>query len=182
MKIAIFGGSFDPPHTGHEAIVHEALKSLEIDKLFIVPTYLNPFKKSFFLDETMRFKLLKKLFESEARVEICDYEILQKRAVYSIETVKFLQQQTQCSEIYLIIGEDNLEKLPLWHGFDELQKLVKFVVASRQTMSVGNFSTIKFIKLPIDINVSSTQIRENGYLSHIPEKIKCDLKQILQKR
>jgi nicotinate-nucleotide adenylyltransferase len=154
LKIAIFGGSFDPPHTGHEAIVREALKSLDMDRLFIVPTYLNPFKKSFFLDETMRFKLLQKLFKSEKKVEICDYEIVQKRAVYTIETVKFLQQQTQCSTIYLIIGEDNLQKLP----------------------------AVEFIKLPINIDVSSTDIRENGYLSHIPEKIKCDLKQILEKR
>lgn len=181
MKIAIFGGSFDPPHTGHEAIVHEALKSLDMDKLFIVPTYLNPFKKSFFLDETMRFKLLQKLFASEEKVEICDYEIVQKRAVYTIETVKFLQQQTQCSTIYLIIGEDNLQKLPLWQSFDELKELVHFVVASRNIKE--SFSTaVEFIKLPINIDVSSTEIRENGYLSHIPEKIKCDLKQILQKR
>ena len=181
MKIAIFGGSFDPPHTGHEAIVHEALKSLDMDKLFIVPTYLNPFKKSFFLDETMRFKLLQKLFASEEKVEICDYEIVQKRAVYTIETVKFLQQQTQCSTIYLIIGEDNLQKLPLWQSFDELKELVHFVVASRNIKE--SFSAaVEFIKLPINIDVSSTEIRENGYLSHIPEKIKCDLKQILQKR
>lgn len=181
MKIAIFGGSFDPPHTGHEAIVHEALKSLDMDKLFIVPTYLNPFKKSFFLDETMRFKLLQKLFASEEKVEICDYEIVQKRAVYTIETVKFLQEQTQCSTIYLIIGEDNLQKLPLWQSFDELKELVHFVVASRNIKE--SFSAaVEFIKLPINIDVSSTEIRENGYLSHIPEKIKCDLKQILQKR
>jgi len=181
LKIAIFGGSFDPPHTGHEAIVREALKSLDMDRLFIVPTYLNPFKKSFFLDETMRFKLLQKLFKSEKKVEICDYEIVQKRAVYTIETVKFLQQQTQCSTIYLIIGEDNLQKLPLWQSFEELKELVQFVVASRN-IKESSSTAVEFIKLPINIDVSSTDIRENGYLSHIPEKIKCDLKQILEKR
>ncbi|DAB35050.1 MAG TPA: nicotinate-nicotinamide nucleotide adenylyltransferase, partial [Sulfurospirillum sp. UBA12182] len=54
MKIAIFGGSFDPPHKGHESIVNEALKTLDIETLFVVPTYLNPFKDSFVADERTR--------------------------------------------------------------------------------------------------------------------------------
>ena len=62
MNIAIFGGSFDPPHLGHQEIVNEALKSLHVDKLFIVPTHLNPFKKEFFAPSKLRLKWLKKLF------------------------------------------------------------------------------------------------------------------------
>ena len=44
MRIAVFGGSFDPIHIAHVAIVKNALNSLNIDKLIVVPTYLNPFK------------------------------------------------------------------------------------------------------------------------------------------
>lgn len=47
MRVAIFGGSFDPPHIGHEKIIQKALEKLDIDVLFVVPTYLNPFKKNF---------------------------------------------------------------------------------------------------------------------------------------
>ncbi len=47
MKIAIFGGSFDPIHTGHIKIIKKALKELDIDYIILVPTYLNPFKKEF---------------------------------------------------------------------------------------------------------------------------------------
>jgi len=46
LNIAIFGGSFDPPHTGHELIVQKALEILDIDKLLVVTTYLSPFKES----------------------------------------------------------------------------------------------------------------------------------------
>ncbi|MCW1558127.1 adenylyltransferase/cytidyltransferase family protein, partial [Campylobacter jejuni] len=45
MKIALFGGSFDPPHNGHNSVVLEALEKLDIDKLIIMPTYINPFKQ-----------------------------------------------------------------------------------------------------------------------------------------
>ena len=62
MRIAIFGGSFDPLHIAHVAIVNDSLKKLDIDKLIIVPTYLNPFKNSFYLDPKSRFELLKKVF------------------------------------------------------------------------------------------------------------------------
>jgi nicotinate-nucleotide adenylyltransferase len=46
IKVAIFGGSFDPPHKGHQNIVQRALETLEIDKLIILPAYLNPFKQN----------------------------------------------------------------------------------------------------------------------------------------
>ena len=83
MKIAIFGGSFDPIHIAHKKIVETALKELDIDKLIIVPTYLNPFKKDFLFEPKDRFKLLQKVFKDEKRVEICDFEINQKKLSYT---------------------------------------------------------------------------------------------------
>ena len=75
MRIAIFGGSFDPIHVAHVTVVKEALKELHIDMVIVVPTYLNPFKSSFYLNPETRFKLLKKVFKEFEKVEICDYEI-----------------------------------------------------------------------------------------------------------
>ena len=70
MRIAIFGGSFDPLHIAHVAIVHSALNKLDIDKLIVVPTYLNPFKNSFYLDPATRLILLQKVFNKIKNVEI----------------------------------------------------------------------------------------------------------------
>ncbi|WP_419770713.1 MAG: nicotinate (nicotinamide) nucleotide adenylyltransferase [Candidatus Marinarcus sp.] len=181
MKIAIFGGSFDPPHIGHEAIVKEALKTLDIDKLCIVPTFLNPFKKTFFLDAPIRLDLLKKLFASYKKVEICEYEVSQQKAVYTIETVKYLQQLYRCEKIYLIIGEDNLQKLHLWKFYEELKQCVEFVIALREGYSQGN-DLLKGLKtLNINVPISSTSIRDTFDLSLIPETIKKQVKEILQK-
>ena len=58
MRIAIFGGSFDPIHVAHVIVVEEALKKLNIDMMIVVPTYLNPFKSSFYLNPETRFCLL----------------------------------------------------------------------------------------------------------------------------
>jgi nicotinate-nucleotide adenylyltransferase len=172
MKIAIFGGSFDPLHVGHVKIVDEALKSLHVDKLFIVPTYLNPFKTSFSAPAQKRLSWLKKVFQEYKKVEILDFEVNQNRAVPSIETVKFLKSKYKVEKIYLIIGSDNFKTLHKWTQYDELKTLVEFVIASRDEEN-----TEKDLKnLPINVNISSSNLRENMNTSFIPKPIEDEIK------
>ena len=105
MRIAIFGGSFDPLHLAHVAIVQSALNELDIDKLIVVPTYLNPFKSSFYLDPQTRYELLKKVFIKFEKVEVSNYEINQLAPSYSVNTVNYLKNLYNPSKIFLIIGE-----------------------------------------------------------------------------
>lgn len=180
MKIAIFGGSFDPPHIGHEAIVNVALEQLDIERLVIVPTFLNPFKKHSFLEAKTRLSLLEKLFKCQKNIDISDFEVLQNRAVSTIETVKYLQHFYQTTKIYLIFGADNLEKLHLWDSFEELNSLVEFVVANRKGFLNDNYDTIK--TLNVNINISSTKVRDKINLNYIPQIIKKDVKEIWQNK
>ena len=173
MQLAVFGGSFDRVRIAHEAIVNEAIKELNIDKLVVVPTYLNPFKSSYHLQPSIRKKLLKKVFLNNPKVEICDYEIKQNRAVYTIETIKYLKNLYKPSRIYLIIGADNMKNLDKWESIDELKSLVNFVVASRNGF-IGN-EFVKFQNLTIDIDISSTSLREQIDLNFIPKQIKEDI-------
>lgn len=179
MRIAIFGGSFDPIHLAHVAIVKEVLKRLNIDKLIIVPTYLNPFKSSFYLDPETRFNLLKKVFHEFEKVEVSNYEINQPKASYSIETVNYLKKTYNPSKIFFIIGEDNLENLDKWHKIDELKELVEFVVASRD--GYKNKKAKEFKNLNININISSTSLRNKIDLNYIPIEIKDDILNLKKK-
>ncbi len=159
MKIAIFGGSFDPIHIAHKKIVETALKELDIDKLIIVPTYLNPFKKDFLFEPKERFKLLQKVFKDEKRVEICDFEINQKKLSYTYETIRYIKASINPSKIYFIIGEDNLKSLNRWHNIDELKENLEFVVASRDGYDL---LTNEFKKLDINIDISSTKLKDKS--------------------
>ncbi len=173
MRIAIFGGSFDPVHIAHEAIVKTALNELDIDKLIIVPTYLNPFKNSFYLNPITRFKLLKKVFQKVKKVEISDYEINQEKLSYTINTVKYLSNLYNPSKIYLILGEDNIKNLENWYQIEDLRKIVEFVVASRKGFE--NNEAKKFKNLNIDINISSSELRDKIDIEFIPIEIKDDI-------
>ncbi len=154
LSIAIFGGSFDPPHTGHRSVVTEALKELSIDKLYIVPAYLSPFKSNIVASGELRASWLRRIFADNAQVEVSDFEIMQDRAVYTIETVLHFRQIDP--HIYLIIGADNLDELHKWHNFELLDTLVTWVVATRS----GDKSASMLRELQVDCNISSTELRD----------------------
>lgn len=144
-KYAIFGGSFDPPHLCHEEIVKECLKELELDRLFIVPTFLSPFKSSFAAPPKMRYEWLCNVFAKYENVSVLDIEIKKERAVYTIDTVEELAAivgKQSCDKIYLIIGSDNLCDFMKWHRYEELVKLVELVVVSRGNTTLEGHKTI----------------------------------------
>ena len=93
MKIALFGGSFDPPHAGHDAAVKAILSSLKPDLLIIMPSFLNPFKKSFSAPPQLRLRWCRALWSDAPHVEVSDYEISQNRSVSTIQSVKFLLEK-----------------------------------------------------------------------------------------
>ncbi len=172
INIAIFGGSFDPPHLGHCEIIKEALKSLDIDKLFIIPAFLNPFKKNFFAPPELRLKWLKKLYEDNEKIQICQYEINNSKPTPTYESVEHLHVNYNIKKCYLIIGADNLEKLTSWYNYELLKQKVEFVVASRDELHVGK----DLKKLQINVNISSTVLRNRVQEEFIPKEIFTSVK------
>ena len=166
MQIAIYGGSFDPPHLGHYNIVIKSLEKLEIDKIIVLPNFQNPWKNSTKFSPQKRLELLKKLFKKYPKVEISDFEINNGRPTKTIESI--LHFSKIYSKIYFIIGADNLAKLHLWDDFDKLEKILTFVIATRGEIQIPE----KYIKLEIDFEISSTELRENLDLNKIPKEIR----------
>ena len=155
MNIAIFGGSFDPPHLGHDMIVKEALKSLNINKLIIIPTFLSPFKSEFGAPPLLRLQWCNELWSNlDEKIIISDYEISQNRPVATIESVRYFKCEFNPKKIYLIIG-------------DELRELVSFVVASRDGIMVES----NLQKLDINVKISSSKIKSELNFKHIPTAI-----------
>ncbi len=180
MQIAIFGGSFDPPHIGHQTIVKRALKKLDIDKLIIVPSFLNPLKVKSFLNAKTRYRLLKKMFSKKEKIKVCNFEIKQEKAVYSIETIRYIIKKYKPSKLYLIIGADNYKSFHLWSNHEEIKKLVGLIVVTRDGFEYKKDDNIK--KLKVDIEISSTELRNTFNINYIPKKIRKDVKKIWQKK
>jgi len=169
--VALYGGSFDPPHIGHERIVH-ALKELPfIEKVIVMPTFLNPFKENFTAKAEVRLKWLQKIFTSYNNVEVSPFEVEKKRKVPTIETVKFLLQSYE--QVYLVLGADNLKSLDKWYKFKELKELVSFIIVTRDDIEVPhNFHTLN-----VDIDVSSSTLRKDLDITKLPKKCAKEIAQ-----
>lgn len=174
--IALFGGSFDPPHIGHKAIVEAVLGLGLVDRLVIMPTYLNPFKHSFCASATQRLRWLREIFASNERVLVDSYEVEQGRKVPSIESVKYLLKKYK--KIYLVIGADNLASLEQWHQYRELQELVTFIVASRDKIPIPD----GFIRLDIELDVSSTSLRRDINPQKLAKKCAVEITQFYKEK
>jgi len=180
IKIAIFGGSFDPPHKGHQNIVQRALETLDIDKLIILPAFLNPFKQSSLASAEQREAWCRRLFDGIAGVEVSSYEINKGRPVYTSESLQHFQKQYNVR--YLIIGSDNLASITQWHAFDWINTVITWVIAEREIHPMHTEMLRSWIPLKVDTPISSTQIRESGYLDMIDSRIKEEVNTLLNKK
>jgi len=167
--VALYGGSFDPPHIGHEAVVKELNRLSFIDEIIIMPTYLNPFKRSFFAPPELRLEWLKNIFSSYKNVTVSSYEVDKQREVATVETIKYLKKKY--SNIYVVIGADNLHSLHKWHDYEELQALVHFIIAKRDNISVSD----DFIKLDINENISSSDLRNSMDITKLPKAVAVEI-------
>lgn len=174
-EVAIFGGSFDPPHKGHQQIVRKAVKELDIDRLIVLPAYLNPFKESSLASPEERLKWCHQLFDGIPKVIVEDYEIRQNRSVRTVESVKHFSEAYTVK--YLIIGSDNLSTLTQWHEFEWLNRTVVWVIATREGHPIQTEGLGSWKILEVDMPISSTAVREKTELHHIDNKIKQSVQQ-----
>jgi len=167
FSYAIFGGSFDPPHLGHKEIINKALEV--VDRVIVVPTYLNPFKSSFSVSAKLRYKWCKELFE-DSRVVVSDYEVKQEKSVYTVDTIKELSEKYNIKAI--TIGADNLANIDKWRDFDYLNNNFLWLVALRANKELDCSKLRECKPLSVDIDISSTELREGKKLEYIDDKIK----------
>ena len=177
-EIAIFGGSFDPPHKGHQQIVLKALKELDIDRLIILPAYLNPFKERSLASPEKRLKWCHQLFDGIPGATVDDYEIRQNRSVRTAESVKHFSDTYSVK--YLIIGSDNLSTLTQWHEFEWLNQTITWVIVTREGHPVQTEGLRSWKVLEMDLPASSTAVREKTELQHIDRKIKQSVQQTIK--
>ncbi len=170
---ALFGGSFDPPHLGHRAIVQGVLRHPDITKVIVMPAWLNPFKERSHATPEQRLRWCRTVLDLPG-VEISDWEIRQRRPVYTIETWEYLKSR-KLPLRYLVIGSDNLPTITAWHKFERLNDEVVWIVATREE-EPPDISPLKRAELlRVEVPVSSTMIRRGEGLEYLDPRIRDEV-------
>src|ERR1700690_2784239 len=117
MRVAIFGGSFNPPHVGHQLVALYILETAAVDELWFVPCWKHPFDKALeaFADRLRMCELAAAALGSRARVSDIEAQLGGEESP-TLLTIKGLQVRHPGHEFLLVIGADLEPELPLWYG------------------------------------------------------------------
>ena len=167
-KIGILGGTFDPPHIGHLHISKQSLKKLKLKKIIWIITKKNPLKKKPLLDKNTRIKLSKKLVSGNKKILVKYYDDIVK-SKNTIDLLKYLKKKNKKSELFFMMGADNLINLHKWKNWKKITQLAKIIVFPRSKYSIKALNSVAAKKLekndwkyiPIKkIDISSSLIKK----------------------
>ncbi len=131
-RIGLFGGSFDPVHTGHLLVACAAREERQLDRLYFIPAAQSPFKpESQLAPAADRLCLLRLALAGLPWCEVDDQEIRRGGISYTIDTLKDYVRRFPDAEISYLIGADHVPKLPQWRQASELARLATFLVITR---------------------------------------------------
>ena len=133
VKVALLGGAFDPPTLGHIAVAKFVLESSrEFDEVWTVPCHKHMHNKKM-SSANHRLTMLGYAIQDDGRIKICDYEIQNKLGGETYHFLKSLlgSELAQTHEFSYIIGMDNVNSFDRWVNFEELERLIRFVIVPR---------------------------------------------------
>jgi nicotinate-nucleotide adenylyltransferase len=175
--IAVFGGSFNPPHVAHQMVCLYVLETQPVDEVILVPTFRHPFEKQLapFPDRVEMCRRLALPFGGRATVSTIE-EDLGGEASLTLVTLQALAERLTGCRLRLVIGADILREREKWYRWPEIEELAPPIVVGRPGHPAPDGA-------PELADVSSTDVRQRlaagqpvahlvprGVLAYIVEK------------
>ncbi len=160
-KVGIFGGSFNPVHTGHIALANSLCEKAGLDEVWLMVSPQNPFKKDAvdLLDDRLRLEMVRKALEGEPRLKVSDYEFRLPKPSYTWHTLQALTDDYPDTTFTLLIGGDNWAAFDKWYHHDDILARYPIVVYPRRGSDVGEVPEGVTVVDTTLLDISSTEIR-----------------------
>jgi nicotinate-nucleotide adenylyltransferase len=174
-RIALFGGSFDPIHTGHTRVARSAAQQLDAETVIFIPAKCSPLKGTLpRAGDDDRLQMIKLAIQTNAGFSVSDCELRRAAPSYTLDTVRqFQARYGPDTSIHWLLGADSVDDLVHWHKVEELIDACSVSVMYRGGYDAPSFDKYvplwgaerveklcaNIVKTP-SIDVSSTQVRE----------------------
>lgn len=162
-RVALFGGSFNPPHVAHQMACLLVIETCPVDEVWMVPTYKHAFAKELCAFEHRYEMCLLAAAALGERVRVSRVEAELARPVSrTVETLAALAEAFPDTRFRLVIGADILSETPKWHRWRDVEALAPPIVVGRagyrmaDRPSLGAYYDVVDVDLP---SISSTEVR-----------------------
>ena len=170
MRIGLYGGTFDPIHTGHLIVIENAINYMNLDKVIILPSSNPPHKKHKKKTATnIRVEMVAEAIKDNDKIILSTYESTDQTVRYTHETIRYFKKYFPEDEIFYILGEDSFLTIDTWRNYEDIldENIIVFTRSNIDSNSelVKKVGIIKkdnpniFLINNLNINISSTLIR-----------------------
>lgn len=167
-RLGIYGGTFNPIHTGHLIIAQEIYEQCSLDKLLFMPSARPPHKQNdYIVSPEHRYRMAELAIGNDRRFEVSDLEIQRPGLSYTIETLRALRDlYDPAVAIFFIIGADSLLEIDTWRAPDQVFELATVAVVPRPDVDLAQanakWRNLSMIIDAPEIEISSTDIRKRA--------------------
>ena len=163
-RVALFGGSFNPPHVAHQLVALYVLETQPVDELWFLPTYAHPFGKSLAAYEhrMAMCALVASPLGPRARVSRAEAELAERPGFvtsHTFDVIEYLAAQGHA--LRLVVGADILGDAAKWHRWDDVVMRAPLIVVGRAGHPLPPGSVASEVTMP---EISATRVRD--LLSH----------------
>jgi nicotinate-nucleotide adenylyltransferase len=168
--MGLYGGAFDPPHTGHHALAACAIHQLQLDCLYVVPTGNAWHKAQTLSAANHRLAMAKLNFEDLPAVVVDDIEIQRQGPSYTIDTLREVSGRHPGAECFVVLGADQALRFETWKDWQGIAQLAHLAVAPRALEGRNGAGLYEWhnhpqirhtlLNMPLE-NVSATDIRSD---------------------
>ena len=165
MRIGLYGGTFDPPHWAHLKLAEWVYQCLDLECIYFIPAAIHAFKANKNISSAdLRFDLVQAATRTYPHFRVSRIELDRPGTSYTIDTLHdFISfEHLKQSELFYIIGSDNLTDFRCWKNPDQILDLATLVVLRRAGGTDKNLpehKNIVYLKSPV-IDMSATEIRK----------------------
>ncbi len=160
MRVGIYGGSFNPIHTGHLLIAEYVREEMKLDKIFFIPVGIPSHRDNDLVNPEYRLEMVKRACSTNENFEVLDIEIREEKTNYTYDTLVKLINLYPGYEFYEIIGEDSADYLHTWKNYKKMLEMTKFIVLKREKIGYeSRHKNIIVLNSP-EVEISSGKIRE----------------------